>query len=631
MPDHPSATSVKVSIGAEDPKKPSSRPFKFGNPNEMSLADIYNHNRKPESKDHIAAIKELRDFVDQHQDTINELQLRKDKLPEGATLIPEQKQELDRLEGWMKEKKTWLRCFCWSGTFDTSKEAPKNNTLVQHSGRLQIDIDWEGKPRIQSEQLRDKLGKDPHIEASLLSPRGRGVKCGMLIPICTNDAEHKQAYFAAERYFKETYEIRIDPACKDVRRICFFSHDPDLITNFNAVPLNIKKWSPDTKQTSESPSAESTRTSNPKSPKARQPPTLEYDEPTEEQWDEIFNHIKNPGDRDVWIEVGLATKQHFGNDGYERWADWSSNSYKWDDVEESEHRERWDKFNPTSTKGIAKLIAKAKEGGWKWKKNKQEQQGRTKKKTSAVADHPAQEEKETSTETKTEATEKDSAEETTPSTEATGSVTKTANYHYKKVGRGKDEKLLVDSTLHNVYEAFTSNKPPIWFDSFLRQYRTTAYQDDEIDVEMNDNIITEITLDFQKSFEGPMRRLSDKLVQKAVELYGSKDERNCLTNWLNSLQWDKTPRLDHWLSSYCGAEDNIYVREVARCWLLGAVSRAYSPGCKFDFCLVMEGEQGIGKSTALEILSDCIIILNLREDGLCKKTIVQKDSIKLEF
>ena len=89
MPDHPSAASVKVSVGFEDPKKPSSKPFKFGNPNEMSLADIYNHNRKPESKDHIAAIKELRDFVDQHQDTINELQLRKDKLPEGATLIPQ--------------------------------------------------------------------------------------------------------------------------------------------------------------------------------------------------------------------------------------------------------------------------------------------------------------------------------------------------------------------------------------------------------------------------------------------------------------------------------------------------------------------------------------------------------------
>ena len=128
--------------------------------------------------------------------------------------------------------------------------------------------------------------------------------------------------------------------------------------------------------------------------------------------------------------------------------------------------------------------------------------------------------------------------------------------------------------------------------------------DDEIDVEMNDNIITEITLDFQKSFEGPMRRLSDKLVQKAVELYGSKDERNCLTNWLNSLQWDKTPRLDHWLRRYCGADDNIYVREVARCWLLGAVTRAYEPGTQFDHCLIFEGPQGSGKSSAIRILSN---------------------------
>ena len=125
---------------------------------------------------------------------------------------------------------------------------------------------------------------------------------------------------------------------------------------------------------------------------------------------------------------------------------------------------------------------------------------------------------------------------------------------------------MVDSTLHNVYEELTIQKAQIWFDSFLRQYRTTAYKDDGIDVAMNDNIITELTLNFQRAYEeGPMRRLSDKLVHKAVELYGSKDERNCLTNWLDSLQWDKTPRLDHWLSRYCGAEDNIYVREVARC------------------------------------------------------------------
>ena len=76
MPDHPSATSVKVSVGAKDPQKPSRKPFTFGLPNEMRLIDIYKHIRNPTAEDHIDAIEELREFVEQHQDTINELKLK---------------------------------------------------------------------------------------------------------------------------------------------------------------------------------------------------------------------------------------------------------------------------------------------------------------------------------------------------------------------------------------------------------------------------------------------------------------------------------------------------------------------------------------------------------------------------
>ena len=622
-PDHPTASSVKVSVGIENSKDPNKKPLTFSRSDELPLVAIYNHNCNPASKAHIAAIKELREFVDQHQDRINELQLRQDSIPPGGTLNSTDQKELDQLEGWIKEKKTWLRCFCWSGTFDTSKGAPKNKTLVQHSGRLQIDIDWKYKPRTESEQLRNKLGKDPHIEASLLSPTGRGVKCGLLIPICANDAEHKQAYFAAERYFKETYGIKIDPACKDVRRICFFTYDPDFKANSEAVPLDIEKWSPDKAKTEDkdevlldagkgiydnsSPQplteppeyspAETTRTTTSKSPQTK----IEYEEPTEEQWEDIFNHIQNPDDREVWILVGLATKEHFGDAGYQRWANWSKQSSKWKNVDESEHRARWDKFEPTNLKGIAKLIHLAKEGDWKWENTKGQKRKKDRQKTSARADHPAQEENKTSTGAETEATETDSVEETTPSTATETDAGQTTKGNFQKIKNKNDKEVYIPNLL-NVCEKLRINKAKIWYDTFTRQILTNLYEENGAIGEWNDAKTIALTLAFQQ-LDG-MQRIRRNIIDDAVLYYSRKHQRNQLTDWLDSLQWDKTPRLDHWLSRYCGAEDNIYVREVARCWLLGAVTRAYQPGTQFDHCLIFEGPQGSGKSSAIRILSN---------------------------
>jgi predicted P-loop ATPase len=598
MSDHPTAESVKVSIGAKNPQKPSRKPFTFGLPNEMRLADIYNYIRNPPAEDHIDAIKELQEFVDQHQGTINELKLKKASFPPGGRLKPSDQKELDKLEKEITEQKQWLRCFCWSGIFDTSKGAPKNKDLKQHSGRLQIDIDWKDKPRIESEELRDRLGKDPHIEASLLSPTGRGVKCGILIPVCANEEEHKQAYFAAERYFKETYKIKVDPANKDVRRVCYFSHDPQLKTNFDAVPLDIEKWSPDTEQSSESSTAEAARTTTSKSPKTK----IEYEEPTEEQWEDIFNHIQNPDDRDVWIEVGLATKEHFGDAGYQRWADWSKQSSKWEKVNESEHRKKWvDDFKPTNIKGIAKLIYLARQGGFEWENTKGQKRTKDQQKTSADADHPAQEERRTSTGAKTETTATDSASGTTPNA-TTGSdagQTTKGNFHIEKNKSGED---VYVPNHHNINEFFETRKFSIWYDTFTRQILTTMGQEDETVVEWSDDLTINLTMNFQ-SVKG-MRRLSRNIVDDIIHMYSRQNPRNQLTDWLDSLQWDKTPRLDHWLSRYCGAEDNVYVREVARCWLLGAVTRGYQPGTQFDHVLIFEGAQGSGKSSAIRILSN---------------------------
>lgn len=70
-----------------------------------------------------------------------------------------------------------------------------------------------------------------------------------------------------------------------------------------------------------------------------------------------------------------------------------------------------------------------------------------------------------------------------------------------------------------------------------------------------------------------------------------------LRDYLWNLSWDGKSRIDGWLNYYCGAQDNEYTRLVGRKFLIGAVARALRPGCKMDNMLILEGRQGIGKSS----------------------------------
>jgi virulence-associated protein E len=73
--------------------------------------------------------------------------------------------------------------------------------------------------------------------------------------------------------------------------------------------------------------------------------------------------------------------------------------------------------------------------------------------------------------------------------------------------------------------------------------------------------------------------------------------------YLDGLKWDGVPRIDGWLTRYCGADDTPLNRAFGRKWLVAGVRRVRQPGCKFDTMLVLEGYQGQGKSTLLLILA----------------------------
>lgn len=82
--------------------------------------------------------------------------------------------------------------------------------------------------------------------------------------------------------------------------------------------------------------------------------------------------------------------------------------------------------------------------------------------------------------------------------------------------------------------------------------------------------------------------------------------------------WDGVERVDSLLVDYFGASDNAYTRAVTRKTLCAAVQRVYHPGIKFDTMLVLNGGQGIGKSTLIKKLagewfSDSLILSDTKD------------------
>lgn len=74
-------------------------------------------------------------------------------------------------------------------------------------------------------------------------------------------------------------------------------------------------------------------------------------------------------------------------------------------------------------------------------------------------------------------------------------------------------------------------------------------------------------------------------------------------NILDSFKWDGKNHIRKLLPDYLGVEDTEYTYQVMRLWMLGAVTRIYQPGAKFDYTVIFKGRQGLGKSTFLQLLA----------------------------
>jgi predicted P-loop ATPase len=98
-------------------------------------------------------------------------------------------------------------------------------------------------------------------------------------------------------------------------------------------------------------------------------------------------------------------------------------------------------------------------------------------------------------------------------------------------------------------------------------------------------------------------RISKDATYQAVDLCARNRTFHPARDYLASLAWDKTARLDRWLAYYLGVEPSPYVTAIGKMFLISMVARISSPGCKCDYLLVLEGEQGAFKSSACQILA----------------------------
>lgn len=88
--------------------------------------------------------------------------------------------------------------------------------------------------------------------------------------------------------------------------------------------------------------------------------------------------------------------------------------------------------------------------------------------------------------------------------------------------------------------------------------------------------------------------------------------------------WDGVARVDTLLIDYLGAADNAYTRAVSRKVLCAAYRRIKEPGIKFDYMPVLNGAQGIGKSTfianlGMDWFSDSLTLSDMNDKTAAEK------------
>ena len=183
----------------------------------------------------------------------------------------------------------------------------------------------------------------------------------------------------------------------------------------------------------------------------------------------------------------------------------------------------------------------------------------------------------------------------------------------KRNGKGEIEPTAVNAEL---ILTFDENLTGIRFNELSRQITATGLPWDRPNDNWRDADEAQLYQWVAKVYKV---QFPDTRFNKALTVAADNRRYHPIREYLEGLpKWDGTKRLDTLLVDYLGADDTPYTREATRKCLIAAVTRIFRPGAKFDNVLVLQGPQGIGKSTIFNKLagdwfSDALSISDMRD------------------
>lgn len=118
-------------------------------------------------------------------------------------------------------------------------------------------------------------------------------------------------------------------------------------------------------------------------------------------------------------------------------------------------------------------------------------------------------------------------------------------------------------------------------------------------VPADDGFLAELAADIERYYRTPF---PDAVIEKGLLLAAKSHPFNPIKERIESVKWDGKPRAATFFIDYLGADNNDYVKAVTETWLVALIARAYHPGVKCDIMPILDGKQGIGKSTLVSLL-----------------------------